>query len=30
LGLFGWDCSPELNTKTLDNSSIFPLVTYTV
>jgi hypothetical protein len=30
LGLFGWDPSPELNTKKLENSPIFPLVTYTV
>jgi hypothetical protein len=29
LGLFGWDSSPELNTKKLDNSPRFPLVTYT-
>jgi hypothetical protein len=29
LGLFGWDSSPELNTKKLDNSPSFPLVTYT-
>jgi hypothetical protein len=29
LGLIGWDSSPELNTKKVDNSSIFPLVTYT-
>jgi hypothetical protein len=27
-GLFGWDSSTELNTKKLENSSIFPLVTY--
>jgi hypothetical protein len=30
MGLFGWDSSPELNTKTLNNSPRFPLVTYTV
>jgi hypothetical protein len=29
LGLFGWDSSPKLNTKTLDNSPRFPSVTYT-
>jgi hypothetical protein len=29
LGLFGWDSSPELNMKKLDNSPVFPLVTYT-
>jgi hypothetical protein len=28
LGLFGWDSSPELNTKKLENSPSFPLVTY--
>jgi hypothetical protein len=29
LGLFGWDSFPELNTKKLENSHIFPSVTYT-
>jgi hypothetical protein len=29
-GLFGWDSSPELNTKKLDNSPIFSSVNYTV
>jgi hypothetical protein len=29
LGLFGWNSSPELDTKTLDNSPTFPSVTYT-
>jgi hypothetical protein len=29
LGSFGWDSSPELSTKKLDNSPIFPSVTYT-
>jgi hypothetical protein len=29
LGLLGWDYSPELNTKKLDNSPRFPSVTYT-
>jgi hypothetical protein len=29
LGLFGWDSSPELNTKMLYNSPSFPSVTYT-
>jgi hypothetical protein len=29
LGLFGWDSSPELNTKKLGNSPRFPLVNYT-
>jgi hypothetical protein len=28
LGLIGWDYSPEMNTKNLDNSPILPLVTY--
>jgi hypothetical protein len=28
LGLFGWDSSPELNTKTWENSPRFPSVTY--
>jgi hypothetical protein len=28
LGLFGWDSSPELNTKKLENSPIFSSVTY--
>jgi hypothetical protein len=29
LGLFGWDSSPVLNTKKLDNSPSFASVTYT-
>jgi hypothetical protein len=29
LGLFGWDSSPELNTKKLHNNPSFPLVSYT-
>jgi hypothetical protein len=28
MGLFGWDSSPKLNTKKLDNSPSFPLVNY--
>jgi hypothetical protein len=28
LELFGWDSSPEMNTKNLDNSPILPSVTY--
>jgi hypothetical protein len=28
-GLLGWDSSPELNTKKLENSPSFPSVTYT-
>jgi hypothetical protein len=29
MGLFGWDSSPRLNTKNLENSPSFPSVTYT-
>jgi hypothetical protein len=29
LGLFGWDSSLKMNTKKLENSPIFPFVTYT-
>jgi hypothetical protein len=29
MGLFGWDSSPELNIKKLENSLSFALVTYT-
>jgi hypothetical protein len=28
MGLFGWDSSPELNSKKVDNSPRFPSVTY--
>jgi hypothetical protein len=28
LGLFGWDSSPGMNTKNLENSPILPSVTY--
>jgi hypothetical protein len=28
LGLFGWDSSPELNTKKVGNSPSFPSITY--